>query len=245
MSPERFDQLFTFVATRSSRRIVLAGLTSGIFAALPLALTIEETEAKQKGQGRKHKKRSKHKGQKDSPPASPPASPPPSPAPSPPPGPVAVVDATCPGPGGVYLAINNGNYRFAQTFTALASGPLVEAQLRIGKQVGSAGDYILRLSPVDAFGVPTNDVLASASAANSAVPDGFATVSFTFSFPFQIVAGTQYALVLTRPGSTHLLWEGHSGNTCAGHVYDSPSQTAPFLANFADLDLVFTTFVSS
>jgi hypothetical protein len=133
----------------------------------------------------------------------------------------------------------------AQTFVALASGALVSAQLPLVKQPGTAGEYLLRLGPVDGSGLPTNDVLAETSVSNLSVPTGSSTVTFTFANPAAVAAGTQYALILTRPGSTHLQWDGHLGDTCAGRGFVSTDQAAPFAEEIEGLDLIFTTFVSA
>ena len=60
MDANRFDELFRSLASGSarSRRGVLAGLTSGLLAALPLALGVEDTEAKKKQRKKKKKKKS-------------------------------------------------------------------------------------------------------------------------------------------------------------------------------------------
>jgi hypothetical protein len=107
------------------------------------------------------------------------------------------------------------------------------------------GDYILRLGPLDASGIPTNDVLAEASVANAAVPDFESIVNFVFVKPATVGAGTEYALILTRPGGDLLAWDGHINDTCAGSAFVSRDQSAPFLAAPPGIDLIFTTFVSS
>jgi len=211
----------------ASRRGVLTALAGGLLAPLPLARDVAETDAKKNHKpGKKRKTRKKDK---------------PSP---PPPSPVTRADATCAAQTNEFF-IADGNTRFAQTFTALTSGPLVSAQLQLNKDVGSAGDYILQISVVDNFGVPTNEVLAKTSVANVTVPNGTSTVTFPFASPFSVVAGTQYALVLTRPGSVNVSWHGLGGDACPGGAFKSPNQTAPFAAISAESDLLFTTFVRS
>ena len=135
--------------------------------------------------------------------------------------------------------------RLAQTFTALASGPLVSAQVGIAQLSGTVSDYILRLSPVDGNGVPTNDVLAAAFVPNGSVPEGISDVTFVFAPPFPVVAGTKYALVLARPGEDNFSWISRSGDVCLGQRFGSESQSAPFELFGNGVDHVFTTFVSS
>ncbi len=156
-------------------------------------------------------------------------------------------DASCPGPSGdgVGLSIAFADVRLAQTFTAFRSGRLLQTALQIDKSEGSFGDYVLQLGAVDTFGVPTNEVLAATTVANGSVPVGETLVPFTFAQPAAVVAGKQYALVLTRPGSDRLFWRGHFGDSCGGRSFNSGNLTVPFKGASIDLDLIFTTFVRS
>ena len=184
----------------------------------------------------RHEKRHQ---QEPEPPPSPPAD-----APSPPPPPASVItpDAAC-GQISDGTAPAAGDDRLAHTFTALGSGPLVRADLLLAKGAGSNGDYLLRLSPVDGSGVPTNTVLAETSVANANVLIGESTVSFSFAAPFTIVSGTQYALILTRPGGDSIAWRFKGGNPCEGRSFVSQSQTDKFVPDSDDF--IFATFVSS
>ena len=58
MDAARFDVLLRFLAVGASRRGLLAGLTSGVLAVLPLALSAENAEAKKrrKRKGKRKKK---------------------------------------------------------------------------------------------------------------------------------------------------------------------------------------------
>jgi hypothetical protein len=214
----------------TSRRSVLAVLISGLIAAGLYAPEADETEAKKHGKRQKKRKRKK----KDKP----------SPTSLPPPGAVTRADATCPDPTGAFL-ITDGDERIAQTFTAIGNGALVRAELVIFKVQGTFGDYILHLGAVDAFGVPSNEVLAESVVANARVPANESTLTFSFANPATVATGTQYALVLTRPGSSQLEWLGSFGDPCFGRAFISPNQTTAFEADNTGLDLGFTTFVSS
>jgi hypothetical protein len=225
MNMERRDQPLGSLPANLSRRDLFAGLTGGLLMALSSVLGAEEAAAK-----KKRKKRKKHKQ---------------TPMPQTPATPATKADATCSGPSDTTTGGSNGDHRLAQTFTALASGPLVRVDLPGHKLAGSGGAYILRLSPVDGAGVPTNTILASASMPNLSVPDGNTTLTFTFADPASVVAGTQYALVLTRPNSNQMAWRGHVGDTCSGSHFYSLSQTAAFYESVTTLDLNFTTFVTS
>jgi hypothetical protein len=161
-----------------------------------------------------------------------------------PPAPSTKIDAVCPGPVNDAFGIIDVSARLAQTFSAIASGPLVKAELRLIKAPASAGNYVLRLSPLDGAGVPTNIVLAEATVADASVPDGQSTVTFSFASPAAVAVGTSYALVVTRPGSDKLAWAGQTGNSCAGTAYMSPSPAGAFVA-VGNIDLNFTTYVTS
>ena len=204
---------------------MLAGLTGGLVAALPLALGVEDSAARKNRHGKKHKKHSPHQQ-----PGSPLPSPPP---PPPPPVPVIQVAAGCGALPDDEVELFDGDARIAQTFTAGATGLLVNADLQVVKQAGSGGAFILRLSAVDGTGIPTNTVLASASVPNASVGAGPNDLAFAFASPASVVAGTTYALVLTRPGSNSLIWLGHTGDTCAGLTFFSTSQTAAFQPTFS------------
>ena len=206
----------------ASRRRVLGGLAAGLLAARSLVLGADDAAAGKKRKRRKRRKNRKGKNR-----------------------PKRRVAATCPGPGDTNLGDASGDSRIAQTFTALVSGPLIEAEVQLDKLEGSPGDFVLRLSPVEDSGEvvsPTNDVLAEASLANDAVAGGESAVTFSFADPFRVVAGVVYALVLTRPGGGPFAWSGH-GNTCPGQSFTSLNGAEEFFDTGPDL--IFTAVVRS
>lgn len=209
-----------FMPGLTSRRGFIGGLTSGLLAPGLAATRGDAADVKRKRRKKRKKTSEKPRTRRD---------------------------ATCLALGetGTAFGVAEGDRRFAQTFTALASGPLVRAELLIVRNTDTAGDYILHLGAVDAFGTPTNEVLAWTSVASNGVPDGTSTVSFTFANPFSVRAGTRYALIVTQPGSGFLRWQGHLGDTCPGRAFVSPDQTAPFAAGGNQFDLDFTIFVRS
>jgi hypothetical protein len=232
MSAQDLAEPFRSLAPAPSRRGFVAALASGLLGVGPLALGHNESLSKGKRKNQKRRKRKKQTTLS-----------PPSPLP-PPSGPGLRPVASCLGTSTVSLG-GPGNRRVAQTFTAVASGPLVRADIQIRKEAESIGDYFLHLGAVNAFGVPTNEVLAFTSLANINVPDGASTISFSFANPAAVVAGVRYALVLTRAGSGALGWEGSLGDTCAGQAFFSLDQTAPFDTSVGEIDLHFTAFVQS
>jgi hypothetical protein len=227
-------QLLDSLARKAPRRVLLAALSGGLLTLGAGILDLNEAAAKKHAADRRRKRRrrdARRKKRKSRQQADP----------------ITRVDATCTGAREGFIADVDGDARLAQTFTALASGPLVRAEIPISKDAGSDGDYILRLSPLDGAGVPTNDVLAEAAVADDTLPLGESTLTFTFTSPAPVVAGVTYALVLTRPGIGVVAWVGENiDNPCAGRAFFSPDQTTPFTDDVAPgTDLFFTTFVTS
>ena len=153
------------------------------------------------------------------------------------------LDAHCNGPREMsFASMGGGNSRVAQTFSVGITGSLAAAAVDVTKQ-GTAGDYRLDISEVDGAGVPTNTVLASTTVSDPAVPAGTSVIEGTFTNPAQVTAGQQYALVLTRPGSSGLAWGTRVDNDCPGGMYFSDTQTAPFSFLGVSYDVVFAVFV--
>jgi hypothetical protein len=218
---QRFDTLKRSLTT-TPRRGLLAGLTAGLLAPRSFASGINEAEAKKKGKGKKKRKNKKRKNTKAQ----------------------ARIDATCSGPSdGTSVRPPEAGPRIAQTFTALRSGDLISAEIE-AEGPGLSGELVLRLAPLDSAGLPTNNVLSEAVVAVADLPKEPATIRFEFSNPFRVVAGTEYALVLTRFAGGGFAWNGQSGNPCSGRSLGSADQTAPFTET-EGLDLIFTTFVRS
>lgn len=119
--------------------------------------------------------------------------------------------------------------KFAQTFTALHTGKLTTATMKTNKPAGTTNDYLMEIRTVDGSGVPTATVLASASVPAAGLPDDtWADITTTFSSPASVVAGQQYALVLSRPGS-NLFAESRADNPCPGGAgYSAAVSTDPF-----------------
>jgi hypothetical protein len=213
----------TFIAFRSSltsRRGALAHLGGGLLGTQTTFLGNQDVEARTK-RSRKRKRKNR-KGQK------------------------AKVAATCPGSGLLSSGTDSGNNRIAQTFVALASGPLVKARLAMFSAFESTGDFELRLVEVDGLGVPTDKVLATSTVARDRVPNERTDIDFTFAKPIAIKAGVEYGLVLTRPGGGIFAWFGEEDRRCPGDPFFSPDQDEPFnQSTAANFDHTFTVFVRS
>ena len=156
-----------------------------------------------------------------------------------------VLDANCPGPPNGSVAAS-GDRREAQTFTAIQSGGLTRAILRIDKSILSLqnNDFVLSILPTTASGVPVDPPLASAVIPTDSLPFGEATLDVTFPSPATAVAGQVYALAVGRPGTLTLFSVlTRSGNPCAGRAFFNTgpgwSPQPP-----ADEDFIFQTFVN-
>jgi hypothetical protein len=150
------------------------------------------------------------------------------------------LDANCPGPETIAFP-SGDDARWAQTFTALTSGSLVRAETEIGKS-GPAGDFAMQILATDAAGDPINTVLASTTIPDASVPTGNSRISGVFASPATVVAGEQYAFVITRPGEEFTVRD-RGDNPCPGAEYLSVSQTAPFGGADTCCDLIFAVFV--
>jgi hypothetical protein len=165
--------------------------------------------------------------------------------PQPLPQPVTREDASCFEPAGTTQFGKAGNGRLAQTFTALVSGKLVTAQVRLVKVAGSVGDYTASINTV-ANGFPTNTVLATTGIPNANAVNGESVATFNFtSNPASVVAGTTYALVISRLGTDTFTLKGSTSKGCLGGGFDSDTQSAAFFTMGAAVDLDYKTFVSS
>jgi hypothetical protein len=232
MSIDDFAARLHSLAAGASRRRLLVGAVGGLAAVLWTTLgssvTAKNTRRRRKNKTKNNRRKTRRKRNRNA------VAPPLAVAPRP--------DASCSvDPDGA--TSTEGGGRLAQTFTATGCGPLVRADLRMEKLAGEDGDYVLRLSPLDASGVPTNTVLAETVVANAAVPVGESTVSFSFAAATPVAAGAQYALVLTVPAGNRFTWIGNNEDPCAGQGFVSTSPTDLFLEVSADF--IFTTFLSS
>lgn len=152
-------------------------------------------------------------------------------------------DANCPGPREFsFASMQGGNARFAQTFTSGFTGAITTAQVEITKQ-GTPGDYQLHINEADGAGTPTNTVLASTTIPDSSVAAGDGLITGTFADPAHVVAGAQYAIIVTRPGSSGLRVGTRDGDDCPGRLFHSGSQVAAF-GPLDPYDLIFAVFVT-
>lgn len=182
---------------------------------------------------KKHKKKKRRGGK--SPRGSAPASPPP---PSPPPS--LDLAYECAGPALGLFGAPWGNDRLAQRFVAGRSGVLRQVRFDVFKDASSPGDWVVQIVKAVGIGItrPSNsplDVLAANTIADSSVPDGESTLSVSFAGP-RLVKDTEYAAVLSRPGST--IWGArvHGVDTCGGQDFAALGGDA-FISGGTDLVL--------
>ena len=152
-------------------------------------------------------------------------------------------DAGCSGPTD-HVQVTSGNARFAQTFVVQNGGQISSAQVTIDHQSG-VGDYVIAL--VDApGGIPGQTTLASVTVPDASIPGGpNVAVTATFPAPLPVNSGEQYAVMITRPGSTDLTVRDRIDNPCPGALFLAGAPPAPYSAiGFGQSDMLFTIFVS-
>ena len=155
-----------------------------------------------------------------------------------------LLDANCPGPAPPGSGIvATGNNRYAQSFTVQRTGGLVRGELEINRGTGS-GDWVMQVVATDDYGAPVNTVLASTTIPDATVPTGDSRIAGLFAPPASVSAGHQYALLLTRPGSSQMILLTRSDNPCPGTYYLSTSQSGTWSQGGNPMtDLIFAVFV--
>jgi hypothetical protein len=99
----------------------------------------------------------------------------------------------------------NERYNQGQTFTVENTGHLTKAEVTVFRSYETTGDLKMEIVSVNASGLPTNNVLASASLPASEIVTygGGAMETFTFNNPAVVRAGKQYAFVLSGNTTTY------------------------------------------
>lgn len=152
------------------------------------------------------------------------------------------------GPAGNSNNIGDANKRYARGFTTTAKGKLIDVQLRLRKQGSPSGNLVCEIrsgtpsgSNADGGGI----LVASKSVAASGISTSYATVTFTFSSPIILPAGTYYVswyhdtgsvgnnfqVEATTTSTTAYAWPETSwGNNAADALYTLNFSTATFAA---------------
>lgn len=142
--------------------------------------------------------------------------------------------------------------RVAQTFTEPNGGKLNTVQLVLNNGATTTGDYLVQVNTVDpSTGVPTNNTIASTQLAGNQIGNNPDFVTFSFATPATLAAGSQYALVHSRPngsGDQHEVPFISPGPCPGGELFISPTQTGTFERAIPSqpgrVDTSYITFVS-
>jgi hypothetical protein len=231
MDEARFAAVTRALADVSSRRGLLR-LAAALAGAGSFA-TPRWGEATARGKPKHRAKRRRHAGQ-------------PSPCPpSPPPPPRLIATYLCPGPSSAQTGGPDG-MRFAQTFRPAQNGELRQVEFSVLNNE-AAGDFVVQLLQVSG-GIPGHspgDVLAEVTVpdASVAIGDGAAVVATLAGPP--LVAGTEYAAAIHRPGTGSGQWavKGRTGdsNACGGKKFSALGAEA--FTGVATEDLLISVLV--
>jgi hypothetical protein len=164
----------------------------------------------------------------------------------------AVADADCAGPVDNVAANGNHTERFAQTFSPINGGYLTAVRLFVDEQAHGS-NYLIQITPVNSSDlVPVNPgvVMAEATIADSSIaisPVSHGTeVEADFPTPPAVVASSEYAIVVKRPGDQLGVGirSGGGHDPCPdGGFYTSPDDSTPWSGPLMNDDMVFTTYV--
>jgi hypothetical protein len=154
---------------------------------------------------------------------------------------VDVPDASCNANLGAAIVMPNGDQKVAQTFPALHTGPLTSATSALTNRLGSTpGDWRFEIAATSG-GLP-GSVLASAIVPNTLASGAQGFVTARFAAPAQVTAGTLYAVLFSRPGSSSYAVAEQGGDPCPGQGYFQMSVGGPFSID-ANVDFNFATTV--
>ncbi len=140
-----------------------------------------------------------------------------------------------------------GDDRYAQSFTPSVGGKLSRVVVKVRKFEETTGAYKLQIVNM-VGGKPDPDpanALATAKIRNRDVRAGLErTLTFNFAKDraAKIQTGTEYAFVITRPGSNNLTVFRVNGNPCPGQGFFFEASTGQFTA-MGTSDFHFAAFV--
>jgi hypothetical protein len=153
---------------------------------------------------------------------------------------VSVPDASCTVPPGVNIVQSDGNRKIAQTFTAIHTGGMDTVQMSVKNPTGTTpGDW--RLEIAAATGGTPGPVLASTTVPNTLAANVQGPITGTFSSPPAVTAGGNYAVLLSRPGSSGYQAAEEGGDPCPGRNFYQNVVSGPFIEqNFVDFGFATT-----
>lgn len=159
---------------------------------------------------------------------------------------VTRADAACPPTAPIGRA---NSRRFAQTFLALHSGQLTRASVELTLNVADdteRADFDLEIREVDEAGAPASTILAAATVTNvpAFVSGPPRVIAGTFRSPATVVAGTRYALTVSKQSAFNYGVNTNQANPCPdGTLFLDAIGDETFIP-VPDADLVFATFVT-
>jgi hypothetical protein len=113
----------------------------------------------------------------------------------------------------------NGSGHFAQTFTPGQSGPLSRVDLYLTSLNNPTGDSLtVSIYPTDGAGKPVTTGTALATSGSASVPYSLTGgwVQFSFGSPYNVTAGTMYAIVFDTQAGGANVWAFGSTNIYSG-----------------------------
>jgi hypothetical protein len=155
-------------------------------------------------------------------------------------GAAGVPDASCTVGPGVTIEQPNGDLKVAQTFTALHTGGLDTASTAVIPRSAISGDWKLEIASTSA-GAP-GPAMATTTVPNTLPLNTKGTITGTFATPPSVSAGSQYALLISRPGSNGYGVADEGGDPCPGQAYYQNVVAGPFIFYNA-VDFGFATTV--
>ena len=148
---------------------------------------------------------------------------------------------SCPGPSTLEFSSSR---RFAQTFSATQTGAVTTASVEF-TDVTAGSDFLIEIRTVDGNGVPTAEVLASASVVDLPQITAPLTVTVPFNPPASVVQSQPYAVVITgSPISDGYDIRTRTGNACAGQMFVDPLAIGTFTPEILT-DLIFSVSLTS
>jgi hypothetical protein len=135
--------------------------------------------------------------------------------------------------------------RFAQTFSATATGAVTTASVEVSEVPGGS-DFVFEIRTVASNGVPTAEVLASANVVDVPQVDADPlALTVAFNPPASVVQSQPYAVVITgSPFSTGYNVRTRIGDACAGQMFVDPSANGTFIPD-PGTDLIFSVAITA
>ncbi len=116
----------------------------------------------------------------------------------------------------------DGDDRYAQSFAPVLEGKLSRVRVKVRKCEGATGAYILQLVKMVGGNPDPDPANALAKIRNCNVRPGLErtlTYDFVMDKAGKVLAGTEYAFIITRPGSDNLTVFFGDQNLCPGQRF--------------------------